>query len=163
MTVAKLDDVERRVLGHLPAWRSAADLKEAIRHETEGHNDDEIAALNASPMTAERAELHGLEDPDAREGTDEDPRVVQGAGHSVQSYTVSGLTDRLRADDYLSMYVAKRTFETGEAAMALNDAWTAAELAKLEGRGLATHQEDAWTMTKAGFLALTDNSELEAA
>jgi hypothetical protein len=165
MSAATLDDVERRVLGHLPAWRSAKDAAEAARLERDGHSDAEIKKLLASPTTAKQLADQGLdEDPDEREGTDEDPRIIHGCGYTITSYTVPELTERLRRDDHLPLYLAKRIIEQGGDPRPLDEDLVLAELQALEKRKLAERStgadgETSWTMTRAGLGALTAEVE----
>lgn len=184
MTVAPLDDVERRILAHLPRWHSPLDISDAIRIETEGHSDEEIDHLLKNPSTEKSlikqfgalswSDQYGNTTtiaPDPREGTEPDPasfgsgdpRIVQGAGYSVQSYTADELLDRIRRDDFFSLYLAKRVIESGAEAKPLNVALIKQELGDLQARGLvAPSGLDHWVMTEAGFEALTDNSEVQS-
>lgn len=161
MTAVALDDVERRVLGNLPVWRNDADLAEAIRLETHGHDDDEIGALTAKP-TAKKDLPEGTER-DEREGTDEDPRIVKGVGHSIQSYTAEEMLVRLRDDDQFPMYLAKQVIADGVVPRPLDAELVIDELTKLESRGLATVTGEGpsgvWMMTEDGRDSLTYNGE----
>ncbi len=140
----ELDEVERRILGHLPAWRE--DPQEALRLEVEGHSDAEIKALLKAPTNPE----------DEREGTEEDPRIIKGGGYSITSYKAPELTVRLKSDSELPVAIAIKVIRDGEEPVALADDFVTEQLQGLQKRGLA--EVDAmgnWTMTQTGFEALT--------
>lgn len=144
------ENVERRVLGHLPVYRSPKDQKVAERLERDGHTDAEVKAL--------RKEVENEDD--SREGTDEDPRVAFGCGFHVSGYTVAELTQRLQRDEFFALDVASRGLRGGRVVPGGNvEAFVATELEALESRGLAKKAGDHWTMTKAGLEALTAEQE----
>lgn len=161
MTAVALDDVERRVLGNLPVWRNAADLAEAVRLETDGHSEEEVAAIKASPTSKKDLPAGAVRD--EREGTDDDPRIIVGVGHSVQSYTAEAMLERMRADDQFPLYLAKQVISDGAEPRPLDVELIIDELAKLEARGLATVEGDGplgvWTMTEDGRDSLTYDGE----
>lgn len=144
------ENVERRILGHLPAYRTQKEQKDVERLERDGHTDTEVKAL-----------LKKVEnEDDDREGTDEDPRVTFGCGFHISGYTVAELTQRLKRDEFFSLDVASRATRKGRAAPAqVDESFVSAELDALEARGLAKKTGDNWKMTKAGLEALTAEQE----
>lgn len=151
MAAVALENVERRVLAQLPPWRSPEDITEAIRIETEGHTDDQVAGLKANP---------GGED--EREGTDDDPRVIKGVGHSIQSYKAPQVLDRMRIDDSFPMALAEYVIRTGNSsARPLDLDLTIEMLNLLKERGFAAEDEDGnWTMTQLGHESITYDKEV---
>lgn len=149
----RLDEVEHRVLAHLPVWRNPEDAAEAERLERDGHGAEEIAALKAAPANPD----------DGREGTDLDPRIIAGTGLHITSYTAEQLLERLSHDGPL-LEPRPRKDKPGEflpplleelRQTTLTPDYVAGELAGLLGKGLAAVDEQGrWTMTEQGRQAL---------
>jgi hypothetical protein len=153
-----IDDLERRVLGHLPVWRTPEGAAEALRLETTGHNDEEVAALLANVENGE----------DEREGTARDPtvigsgdpRIIDGCGFTITSYTVGAMLARLRRDEHFgAARFAHEMANHGDVVaiviQPLDESIVMAYLEGLEERGLAAESGGNWTMTEQGFEALT--------
>ena len=150
------ENVERRVLGCLPVYRTAKEMKTALRLESSGHTNAEIAKLKANVTNPD----------DPREGTDEDPRII-GRGldgepleiEPVTSVTATEIFELLATDEFFVQDLIARTIRTGATPEQPSLLMIAEELAKLEARGYASSEQGRYTMTKDGLDAITAPQE----
>jgi hypothetical protein len=140
MSPEPLTETERRVLGHLPAWRDAdgwAAVEKAMAEKDEARAAEilEFVASDDHPETEVPAQIF-----------DPYPR----------NYTITELADRLGRDPYSRDHdlavssstegVDLRRGEEERIALILND---------LRERGLVSVSGSKWSMLKAGLEALT--------
>lgn len=162
------ENVERRVLAHLPVYRTQKDHKVAERLETKGDEKLKIAGQNMAPyvdsFTIDEMVVRLSQDDDLP--TDLAQRAINGGLVPQLMDTLLVAKERSADLDEFWTEVVRILRESG--LIAVNAEFVANELNGLRERGYAeTFPEDQdlpapqrrWRMTKAGLEALTAEQE----
>lgn len=163
MTVVALkfpdENVERRILGHLPAYRTQKEHKVAERLETQGDKRMKIEGQEGSPYVTDYSidELVVRLNADDELPNDLVQRTIARGGVTDLMPELSRL--RNESDTVDQFFQALVDFFRQKGLITIDAQFVESELNGLRERGYAEQDNGRWKMTKNGLTALTAEQE----